>query len=383
VLSFTTALLLVGCSAEPPAAAPPPAAQAPVIAKPAAPTTPREHGLSLRFYFVGEPMEKILPLMSGQTPNVSEVLPVLDLMSDKDERAEGMQYTFVTVVDGFLVVDQPGKYTLRLACDDGGTLALDGKPLIDHDGLHPMTPKDAEVELAAGEHALSIHHFQAYGGWGLQLSWKRPGASEFEVVPTTALACQAGEVRVTSPGPKKVIRPLDPRSRRQIARARVGLLVAFVALVAIILLQSDPPSLTSAGDGLLGLAVWGWIPPAAALVMWRHQSGRVNPVGVLGMFVVLLAMVFVPLIGIGALGLGLSAIAFLLSGDIPLALLIVGFALIGGGIGCVVGEKGAVKWINRTPVQPPTWWLRRRGLITAAGSSVSSSKDDSDEWRNL
>jgi cytochrome c len=154
-------------------------------------------------------MEKILPLMSGQTPNVSEVLPVLDLMSDKDERAEGMQYTFVTVVDGFLVVDRPGKYALRLACDDGGTLALDGKPLIDNDGLHPMTPKDAEVELAAGEHALLIHFFQAYGGWGLKLSWKRPGANEFEVVPTSALACQAGEVRVTSPGPKKVIRPLE------------------------------------------------------------------------------------------------------------------------------------------------------------------------------
>jgi hypothetical protein len=213
--------LLAGCQSEPPKPTPPPAnpvaaqaqaqapAPTPAQAPAPAPATPREHGLSLRFYFVGEPMEKILPLMSGQTPNVSEVLPTLDLRSDEEGRAEGMQYTFVAVVDGFLVVDQPGKYALRLTCDDGGTLALDGKPLIDNDGLHPMAPQDEEVELAAGEHPLSIHFFQAYGGWGLQLSWKRPGASDFEVVPTTALACQAGEVRVTSPGPKKVIRPLE------------------------------------------------------------------------------------------------------------------------------------------------------------------------------
>jgi cytochrome c len=208
VRALALALLIGACrTAEEPKAAPVP--QAPPAPAPAPAPTPREPGVSVRFYFVGEPMEKLFPLVAAQTPNVSEVLPVLDLMSDKDEKAEGMQYTFVTVVDGFLRVDQPGKYVLRLVCDDGGTLALDGKPLIDHDGLHPMTEKDAEVELSAGEHPLLIRHFQAYGGWGLSLRWKKPGASEFEVVPTSALRCPAGEVRVTAPGPKRVIRPLD------------------------------------------------------------------------------------------------------------------------------------------------------------------------------
>ncbi|HEV8114312.1 MAG TPA: family 16 glycoside hydrolase [Planctomycetota bacterium] len=193
----------------PPSAAP---AAAPVVQAPAPANTPREHGLSVRFYFVGEPLEKLFPLMNGQTPNVSEVVPVLDLESDKEDKAHGMQYTFVTVVDGFLVVDAPGKYVLRLVSDDGSTLFLDGKPLIDHDGLHSFKAKDAEIELAAGEHPILIRHFQTYGGWGLSLRWKTPGATEFEVVPTTALACQAGEVRVTSPGPKKIIRPLDKGS---------------------------------------------------------------------------------------------------------------------------------------------------------------------------
>ncbi len=175
-------------------------------------SAPRERGLSLRFFFIGEPMDKIYPLVSGQTPDISEVLPVLDLTSDKDDKAEGMQYTFLTVVDGFLLVGEPGKYVLRLVSDDGSKLSLDGKPLIDHDGLHATSAKDAEIDLSAGEHPLEIRHFQTYGGWSLSLQWKRPGASEFEVVPTSALACPAGEVRVTAPGPKKIIRPLDKGS---------------------------------------------------------------------------------------------------------------------------------------------------------------------------
>jgi len=170
---------------------------------------PRESGLSVRFYFVGEPMESLYPLVAGQTPNVSEVLPVLDLTSDKDDTAEGMQYTFVTVVDGFLLVEEPGLYGLRLVSDDGSKLWLDGSVVIDHDGLHSAQPKDAEIELAAGEHPLLLRHFQTYGGWRLALQWKPPGAADFTTVPESALACPAGEVRVTAPGPKKIIRPLD------------------------------------------------------------------------------------------------------------------------------------------------------------------------------
>lgn len=175
---------------------------------PAAPA-PRESGLSVRFYFVGEPMESLFPLVSGQTPNVSVVLPVLDLTSNEHDTAEDMQYTFVTVVDGFLVVEEPGSYGLRLVSDDGSKLWLDGSVLIDHDGLHSAQPKDAGIELAAGEHPLLLRHFQTYGGWRLALQWKPPGAADFVTVPESALACPAGEVRVTAPGPKKIIRPLD------------------------------------------------------------------------------------------------------------------------------------------------------------------------------
>jgi cytochrome c len=173
---------------------------------------PREPGLWARFYFVGEPMEKLCLLVQNQTPNLSVTLPTLELVSAKDDKsplAGDMQYTFITLVEGFLEIADAGKYVLRLRSDDGSQLRLDGRLVIDHDGLHAPKDKDEEIELAAGEHALEIAHFQSYGGFELSLSWKRPGAKDFEIVPSSALMCRKGEMHITSPGPKKIIHPLE------------------------------------------------------------------------------------------------------------------------------------------------------------------------------
>jgi cytochrome c len=165
----------------------------------------RTSGLALRVYAIGEPMDQLLPLVAGQTPNVSRVIPTLDL---EDAELGGLEDVFLTEVDGWLVVPEAGEYTLRLISDDGSELSLDGKLLIDHDGLHGPQPKDARITLTQGEHSLRIRHFETYGGWALKLLWKRPGMDAFEVVPTTALACVKGDVKVTAPGFKRVIRPL-------------------------------------------------------------------------------------------------------------------------------------------------------------------------------
>ncbi|MEY4774004.1 MAG: hypothetical protein RIT40_1039, partial [Planctomycetota bacterium] len=165
----------------------------------------RTSGLALRAYAIGEPMDQLLPLVAGQTPNVSRVIPTLDL---EDAELGGLEDVFLTEVEGWLVVPEAGEYTLRLISDDGSELSLDGKLLIDHDGLHGPQPKDARITLSQGEHSLRIRHFETYGGWALKLQWKRPGADSFEIVPSTALACVKGDVKVTAPGFKRVIRPL-------------------------------------------------------------------------------------------------------------------------------------------------------------------------------
>jgi cytochrome c len=166
---------------------------------------PREPGLSARFYYVGEPMDKILPLVAGQTPNVSRVQPTLNL---KDETIGGFDDTFLAHIEGFVQIDAAGSYAFKLSSDDGAILKLDGKTLIDHDGLHSGDAKTEKTDLAVGLHPLDLWFFQCYGGWVLKLEWKKPGADTFEVIPASALSCHAGEVRVTAPGPKRVLKPL-------------------------------------------------------------------------------------------------------------------------------------------------------------------------------
>jgi cytochrome c len=166
----------------------------------------REPGLSARFYFIGEPMEKVLPLVPGQTPNVARILPTLDL---KDQKIGDFDETFLAHVQGWLETEAAGKYEFKLSSDDGSILRIDGNVAIDHDGLHSPSGRIAALDLKAGLHPIDIWFFQGYGGWELRLEWKKPGASKFEVVPESALSCHAGEVRVTAPGPKKVIKPLE------------------------------------------------------------------------------------------------------------------------------------------------------------------------------
>jgi cytochrome c len=173
----------------------------------------REPGLAARFYLVEGGMSKLMPLVPGQTPNISVVLPDVDLdgavggfgeLSDTETDPR-----FVTHLSGFLSIDPPGRYGFRLQSDDGARLRIGGQLVVDHDGLHADEPLDDEVELQTGVHELYIEHFENGGCEGLHLFWRMPDSKEFVLVPPEVLSCQAGEVRVTSPGPKKLVRPLQ------------------------------------------------------------------------------------------------------------------------------------------------------------------------------
>ncbi len=162
------------------------------------------NGVDVQVFDIGEQMEEVPRLIEGQTPNVNTVRPVIDLETEEDF---GLGDRFLTYIRTMLVVDQPGRYTLRLTSDDGAVLyryQQGRKLVIDHDGLHSATSKEAEVQFDAGRHHLLIQHFDNDGPQMLRLEWKPPGATEFELVPAEALWVEEGVVRVTSPG-KKVI----------------------------------------------------------------------------------------------------------------------------------------------------------------------------------
>jgi hypothetical protein len=86
------------------------------------------------------------------------------------------EFSFGFVFSGDLKVPVDGDYTFYLDSDDGSRLTLDGKMLIEYDGIHGEgNEKSATVSLKAGRVPLRVDYFQGpTGAKGLSLAWSGP-----------------------------------------------------------------------------------------------------------------------------------------------------------------------------------------------------------------
>lgn len=84
---------------------------------------------------------------------------------------------------GYLFLEKDDNIVFQLASDDGSSMWVDGKMLIDNDGTHGQSPKEAEIALRAGYHPIRIEYFQGGGGKGIVLKWARHGSPGFKVIP--------------------------------------------------------------------------------------------------------------------------------------------------------------------------------------------------------
>ncbi len=85
---------------------------------------------------------------------------------------------------GVLNVPAAGNYKFRLTSDDGSDLYIDNQGVINHGGNHPFDEKESEViNLYQGNHAARVRFYNNASRWGIKLEWKKPGASDYEVVP--------------------------------------------------------------------------------------------------------------------------------------------------------------------------------------------------------
>jgi hypothetical protein len=89
----------------------------------------------------------------------------------------GLEYS------GFLDIPAPGEYTFVLGSDDGSRLLIDGKPVVENDGLHPYIEEKKTVRLAAGKHAVTVRYFQQEGAKRLELRYAGPGIPEQTIPP--------------------------------------------------------------------------------------------------------------------------------------------------------------------------------------------------------
>ena len=109
-----------------------------------------------------------LPEFDSMEPVSEGTLPkgFIDLSVSKRKEKYGM------VFNGSLMAPKSGEYVFEIASDDGGRLLIDGKKVVEHDGLHGAELKKGKVKLQEGEHRIRVDYF-AYGqpnsfraGWG-------------------------------------------------------------------------------------------------------------------------------------------------------------------------------------------------------------------------
>lgn len=107
----------------------------------------------------------------------------------------GVQDAFATRQSASLVVSNSGEYTFHIESDDGSRLYIDGKQIIENDGLHGMVLKSGKVSLDAGLHQIVVTYFDNGGGDGLAVSWEGPGFGKQTIDATVLRGTSSGNLK--------------------------------------------------------------------------------------------------------------------------------------------------------------------------------------------
>jgi len=76
---------------------------------------------------------------------------------------------------GRIWITHPGTYHFQMISDDGALLEIDGKRVIDLDGIHAGKTGSGDIALVAGEHTVHIPYFQGPRAAVLMLWVEAPG----------------------------------------------------------------------------------------------------------------------------------------------------------------------------------------------------------------
>jgi hypothetical protein len=127
----------------------------------------------LAFRFYRDTWQK-LPVFDELKPEDEGAVPsnLFDTRIAPSLRPDSYGYVFT----GFLKIPAAGDYTFTLDSDDGSRLTLDGRAILEYDGIHGEgDPRSATVTLQAGRLPIRLDYFQALHGKGLSVSWSGPG----------------------------------------------------------------------------------------------------------------------------------------------------------------------------------------------------------------
>lgn len=115
-----------------------------------------------------------------------------------DPNIAGRNEDYGFVFEGDLEVPNAGNYTFRLDSDDGARLTINGKQVLEMDGVRGLGGyQDAQVKLKTGKARLRLDYFQAAGGKGLKMVWSGNGIGTVPLVRGSDVEAGAAQALAT------------------------------------------------------------------------------------------------------------------------------------------------------------------------------------------
>ena len=222
------------------------------------PPTTSENGLRYRYY---EGVWSTLPNFASQSVRKQGVVSNFTLGVRQREEDFGVVFT------GSIQINSSGNYTFYTNSDDGSKLYIDGKQVVNNDGLHAARERSGSISLSKGRHAIEVQFFERTRNQVLDVRYAGPGVSK-QAIPNGALFPDEGQTPPAKdpvPKPEPPTNPTPPTAgknglRYQYYEGRWGSLPNFGSLKVIKSGTLDNFSLSPARtDRYFGLVYVGYI----------------------------------------------------------------------------------------------------------------------------
>ena len=140
--------------------------------------TPEGKGTTRYSYYEGDWGN--LPDFGKLKPKATGTGIAFELGLSKRESNFGMRF------EGFFNASAAGEYTFTLSSDDGSRLLIDGRKIVDNDGVHATTTKSGSIELTKGVHQVTVDFFQVGGEAVLEVEVEGRGLGRQPLAPLVA-----------------------------------------------------------------------------------------------------------------------------------------------------------------------------------------------------
>lgn len=133
-------------------------------------------------------MLKATPKFEAQMDNL-DLRAALTKVPTTNKKPPGSNFS--VRYHGLLEVPADGEYKFSTRADDGCVLSIDGKMIVNNDGIHAPQDREGKVTLKKGRHSLEILFSQAGGGYEMFVKWQPPGTPKLVPIPPGLLLNEA------------------------------------------------------------------------------------------------------------------------------------------------------------------------------------------------